>query len=169
VIGRREEQLAVLLASPSIREREGWKAIALVLSGPAVIEHRIGRTLPGLERHHTPANDHLVEVTRPWLLELEPDPQSFERSFDRWEYLDGLVAYDLSRQGKRGGWGPVGGFSYRGERGNPIDAEIGQEIGTAGPGWPLLRSGLFGGDAGRLKESLEGWHAHIRAIRQQQW
>lgn len=169
VIGRREEQLAGLLATPTIRERHEWTAIAVALSGPAVIEHRIGRTLPGLERHHTPASDHLLEVTRPWLEEFEPDQASFEREFDRWEYLDGLVAYDLSRQGNRGGWGPVGGFSWRGERGNLIDAEIGQEIAAAGPNWPLLRGGLFGGDAARLTESLEGWQAHVLAIRHQQW
>jgi hypothetical protein len=169
VIGRREEQLTGLLASPTIRERHGWTAIAVAVSGPAVIEHRIGRSLPGLERHHTPASNHLLEVTRPWLQELEPDQGSFERSFDRWEYLDGLVAFDLSRQGNRGGWGPVGGFSWRGERGNPIDAEIGQEIAAAGTDWPLLRGGLFGGDAARLKVSLEGWQAHVMTIRRQQW
>jgi hypothetical protein len=152
VIGRREEQLAGLLASPTIRERQEWQAIAVVVSGPAVIEHRIGRTLPGLERHHTPASDHLLEITGPWLQELESDQESFERWFDRWEFLDGLVAFDLSRQGRRGGWGPVGGFSWRAERGNPVDAEIGQEITSAGANWPLLRSGLFGGDAARRGE-----------------
>jgi hypothetical protein len=168
VIGGREEQLVGLLAPRTLRERQEWTATAVALSGPAVIEHRIAGTLPGLERHHTPVSDHLVEVFRPWFTDLESDQESFERAFDRWEYLDGLVAYDLSSRGGRGGWGPVGRFSWRGEyRTSRIDVEIAEEIAAAGASWPLLRAGLFAGDPTRLKESLEGWHQHIAAIRRQ--
>lgn len=63
VIGQREGQLAGLLTAPTIRDRQEWKAIAISLSGPAVIDHRIGQRLPGLERHRTPASDHLADVS----------------------------------------------------------------------------------------------------------
>jgi hypothetical protein len=168
VIGLREEQLAGLLGSSTIREREQWKAVALVLSGPAAIDHRIGQRLPGLERHFTPASDHLIEVTRPWLEELEPDPAGFERSFDRWEYLLGLVMFDLTREGGRRGYAPVGRLSWEGRYGNGFETALGEEIASAGADWPLLRAGLFGRDPARLTESVAGWHEHISAVRSQQ-
>jgi len=169
VIGRREEQLVGLLASAQVRERSEWKPNVLVLNTHGVIDHPIAKELPGLERRHTPMSDYLAEVLRPWLEGIEPDQAAFERAFDRFEYLLGLVMFDLRRQGPGGGWAPVGRLSWRGERYGAVDGEISAEIAAAGSDWPLLRAGLFGGEQGRLTESLEGWNEHIRRVRGQQW
>jgi hypothetical protein len=169
VIGRREEQLAPLLDSPTIRDSGDWKRVALVLSGVAALSHNAAKHLPGMERHHTPTSDHLCGVIRPWVEELEPDQESYERAFDRWEYLLGLAMFDLIRQAGRGGYAPVGRLSWRGNHGNGIEVLLGQEIAAAGANWPLLRAGVFGGDPARLATSVEGWHKYIAAARNQQF
>jgi hypothetical protein len=168
VIGMREDQLSKFLSPASVRDRDEWKPIPLLLSGPAAIDQRTAQRLPGLERRFTPASDHLVEVSRPWLAEFEADDKAFERAFDRWEFLLGLVAFDQSRQGRTRGWAPVGRFSWRGKYGGGIDQTIGEEVGAAGASWPLFRAGLFGGDVTRLNESLEGWLAFVGSARQGQ-
>jgi hypothetical protein len=168
VLGSREEQLGALLAPVAIREGQEWKPVALALSAAAAIDHRVAQRLPGLERRHTPASDRLVEVTRPWLAEFESGALAFERAFDRWEYLLGLVAFDLSRQGRTGGWAPVGRFSWRGNYGNGIDETVVEEIKAADASWPLLRGGLFAGDPARLQESAAEWQAFIGGARRSQ-
>jgi hypothetical protein len=168
VIGRREMLLAQLLTQATIRQRDDWKPAALALHAPAAIEHRVAQQLPGLDRRHTPVSDHLVEVLRPWLEELEPDQGSYEWAFDRFEYLFGLIAYDISRQERSAGWGAVGRFSWRGQYGNGIEVPVEAEIASLGDQWPLLRAGLFGRDLARLRESVTGWHQRIGSVRNQQ-
>jgi hypothetical protein len=169
VIGRREEQLAPLLDSPTIRDRGEWKRVALVLSGVAALSHNVAKHLPALERRHTPTSDHLCDVMRPWVEELEPEQESYERAFDRWEYLLGLAMFDLIRDAGHSGYAPVGRLSWRGNYGNGIEVVLGQEIAAAGANWPLLRAGLFGGDSARLATSVEGWHKYIAGARNQQF
>lgn len=169
VIGQREHLLAGLLASRRAREHQDWKPTVLVIQPEAVIEHNIAKLLPGLERNHTPLSDHLVATVRPWLSDMEPDEPAFERAFDRFEYLLGLVMFDLRRDSPLGGWAPVGRFSWRGKYGTPIDQEITAEATQAGRSWPLLAAGTFHGDPDRLTESLQQWNALIANVRQQQW
>jgi hypothetical protein len=168
IIGRRDALLAELLAPATIRDHNEWKPAALVLSAPAAIEHRVAQQLPGLERCHTPVSDHLAEVLRAWVEELEPDQESYERAFDRFEYLVGLITYDISRQERAGGWGPVGRFRWRGRYENGIEIPVGAEIEALGDQWPLLGAGLFGRDLGRLRESVAGWNQRIASVRGQQ-
>jgi hypothetical protein len=167
VLGDREEQFGRLLGSRTIREGSEWKPVVLVLSAPAAIEHRIAQQLPGLERHHTPMSDHLCEVLQPWLESIEPDVVTFEHAFDRFEYLHGLVMFDLIRHDGNRGYAPVGRLSWRGEHGNAIDLAVSSEITEAGSSWPLLRSGLLGGDQARLADSVLGWNQYIAQVRGQ--
>ncbi|MES2211078.1 MAG: hypothetical protein V4515_13005 [Chloroflexota bacterium] len=169
VIGGRDGLLAALLASPLIHEREEWKPIVLVLHSHNVIDHSIAKELPGLQRRHTPMSDHLAEVLQPWLAPLEPDQPAFEHAFDRFEYLLGLVMFDLRRAAHGSGWAPVGRLSWRGERRRGVDAEIAEEISAAGSAWPLLSAGLFGGERDRLTESAAGWISLVREVRGHQF
>lgn len=169
VIGGREEQLAALLGSPTISDGSEWKPAALVLSGVAALSHNAAKRLPGLDKRKTPTSDHLCEVLRPWVEELEPDQGSYERVFDRWEYLLGLAMFDLVRQVHHTGYAPVGRLSWRGDYGNGIEVALEQEIASAGPDWSLLRAGLFGRDAARLAESVAGWHTYIAEDRNRRW
>lgn len=168
VIGNREEQLAPLLDSATVREQGEWKKVALVLSGAAAISNQVAKRLPGLDRRYTATSDHLCEVIRPWIEELEPDQESYERSFDRGEYLLGLVMFDLTRQAHGRGYAPVGRLSWRGNYGGGIEMALEQEIASAGQTWPLLRAGLFGRDPARLAEAVAGWNSYIVEARSQQ-
>ena len=169
VIGRREGFIADLLGLPTIRVRGEWKPPAETLSAQAAIDHRIGQRIPGLERHHTPASDRVYQAIRPWLADVEPADIECERAFDRWEYLFGLVSFDITRANGRSGWAPVGRFSWRGQHGRAIEPDISHEALAAGVEWPLLKAGLFQKDPARLAESIEGWHETIQHVRRSQW
>ena len=167
VIGWRESQLAGLLTAATVREQRGRVPAVLALHAYAAMDHDVAKRLPGLEKRSTPMSDHLAETLRPWLEDLEPDPEAFEHAFDRWEYLLGLVMFDLTRDTRGDGWAPVGRLSWRGEYGNGIDQQISAEISTAGPRWPLLQAGLFAGDSERLADSVKAWNEHIAQVRRQ--
>ena len=117
-----------------------------------------------MELRKTPVSDHLCEIVRPWVEELEPDQDSYERAFDRWEYLLGLAMFDLTRAAGRG-YAPVGRLSWRGDYGGGIEIALAAEIEAAGSDWPLLRGGLFGRAPARLGESVQGWNEHIGRVR----
>jgi hypothetical protein len=165
--GQRYDLLGTLLASRVVYEREEWKPAASAIYPQAVVDHGIAQRLPGLERRRTPLSDRLVEVLRPWLAQLVPLAARYERQFDRFEYLLGLVHFDLRRRELRG-WGPMGRFSWRCEYGLGADAEVADEL-IGGGRHPLLDAGLFLGTRDRLKESVEGYAARIAAVRAGQY
>jgi hypothetical protein len=147
--------------------REEWKPVAAAIYPQAVVEHRVAQRLPGLERRHTPLSDHLFEALRPCLADLIPLEAEYERQFDGFEFVLGLVHFDLTR-GESGGWGPVGRFSWRGEYRPGEDTAIAEEL-LSGGRQPLLDAGLFRGNRERLQESVEGYVAHVAAVRRSQF
>lgn len=165
--GNRYDTLAALLASRVVQVREEWKPVAAAIYPQAAVEHRVAQRLPGLERRHTPLSDHLVEVLRPWFADLIPLEAEYERQFDGFEFVLGLVHFDLTRA-ESGGWGPVGRFSWRGEYRRGEDTVIAEEL-LSGDRQPLLDAGLFLGSRERLKESVEGYVAHVAAMRRSQF
>jgi len=167
VSGQRHDNLGALLVSRVVLVREECEPIATAIYPQAAVDHRVAQRLPGLERRHTPLSDHLVEVLRPWLAELIPLEAEYERQFDRFEYLLGLVHFDLVR-GDGGGWAPVGRFSWRGKHRRTVDAEVGEEL-LSTDRHPLLGAGLFLGSRDRLQGSVEGYAAHVAAIRRSQF
>ena len=67
------------------------------------------KSIPGLEKHYTPASDHLHSVVREPLRNLIPEDREYDDLFDQLEYLLGLMY-----AGFRGdGMGPVGRFSWK--------------------------------------------------------
>ena len=161
VLAGHETQLVEILTRPHVLERERWTPNVLVLYPGNVIDHRIAQQLPGLERRHTPLSDHLAEILGTWLSEVEPDQKAFERGLDRFELLLGLIYYDLAQGSGRGGWAPLGRFTWRYNYGGTIWAELSREIEEASDGWPLLKAGLFGGSADRLQTSSKAYFALV--------
>jgi len=164
VIGDREGALALLLTRPIIRENDGWKPAATHLSSGGVLSGELPKRLPGLEQHRTPMSDHLMETTRPWLEDLEPDQIAFERAFDRYEFLAGLLMFDLTRGDTERGWGPIGRFHWRSRYGGGIAEEVGAELDATSMAWPLVRAGAFRGSGERAVESFHGYLEHLRHI-----
>jgi hypothetical protein len=100
------------------------KPVAQVIHNTAVMERDVQKLLPGRERQHTPLSNHLFDVLREPLRDYLPDDQTYETTFDWFEYLLGLVHCDqqvtrreLEEQKSKDPsyyiWGPVGRFGWK--------------------------------------------------------
>ncbi len=144
---------AAILTKPQNRHGRPTSRLLLTLYPGEVMEQGVAQKLPGLERRYTPVNDHLAEVLYPALKEILPNRDTFEDSFDEFEYVHSLVFMDMYSNLTNRSWSPVGRFSWR-NKNSPeehIANKIGQSIAAAGQNWPLLRVGLFGGSLDRLQ------------------
>jgi hypothetical protein len=121
--------------------------------------------LPGHERDRYPRSEHqFVELREPLeqLLFLRAD---YEPLFDRFEVLLALAFADFRDPSGDGDvWGPPGRFAYKQGRSNsPMDMLI-EEARTAGDGWRLLASGLFGGKSARFLRVADGYRQLINRL-----
>lgn len=83
---------------------------------------------------------------RDTLRELLPRDEQFWETFDRFEYLLGLVHVDLQKQAKSNAWGPIGQFSGNRGADHPMIAlAVQDEARSAGENWKPLQAGLCGG------------------------
>lgn len=161
VAGRREELIAPILLPRVIRDdHRALDRVAEVLYPGAIFDQGIAKRLPELLKRRTPESDHLHEVMGPWISDLLPDPSDFDRVFDRFEFILGLVIYDLRRGEAERSWGPVGRFSWRSAYGEGPAEEIQSEIDMA-PSSALVRGGLFGPEGSRLRKSFDGYVEHV--------
>jgi hypothetical protein len=156
---RRFDNLAVLFSQPVPDSRGQLQPAVVELNHPAVIDHDVARTLPGMERQLTPFSDRLATTTRPWL-PIASD-MLFEAEFDRFEVLVGLAFYDL-RHGEYGEWAPTGRFTWRGRYGGGVAASMLAELAEPAGAAPLLVAGLFGGSQDRLTAALAGYGDLVR-------
>ena len=122
------------------------------------MDNSVGQLLPGMSRHSTPVSDHFYALLREPMREYTPANDDYQRTFDRFEYLLGLIHADLNRRQFRenGLWGPVGCFAWRGRHlgmwEHGIRDEIKDELNQQGQNWPLVKAGLFGKSAERAEE-----------------
>lgn len=161
--------LAAILTRPKARDDQNKnEAICSEVYPIAVMERDVGHLLPGLNRHHTPVSDHLCDKLRGPLREFLPRDEDYQDTFDRFEYLLGLVHADLNRWGvENGWWGPVGRFAWRGSRFNQegsTSQKIGAEIEAEGSNWPLLKAGLFAGSLEQLKTAKAKFDGFLGGI-----
>jgi hypothetical protein len=114
----------------------------------AVLEKSLGQRLPGLEQSHTPGSKHLYDKLREPLREFLPSDEDYKKTFDRFEYLLGLVHTDLKYPGEEEVCAaPLCLFAARYRESittRKIEEEIQAEIDAVGSNWPLLQAGLFG-------------------------
>ncbi len=108
------------------------------------------------ERYDTfPVSDHLYQVLREPLRELLPEDITYEKYFDRFEYLLALIYADLEQKYfHRGGVvGPIGCFGWRYQRLPPTQTIMGKieaEVAALGQDWPPLKAGLFNSSVDRF-------------------
>ncbi len=121
--------------------------------------------LPGLERHHTPSNDHVFEALRDVMRDSLPDDSRYAEAFDTFEYLAGMVGFKNSKRGA------CGRFLWR-TSGNSIQTRTAPMEDGSDP--PLVRSvlnsGLFGppgiaATAERFRTVKQGFDAFIERVR----
>jgi hypothetical protein len=162
--------LAAVLTKPKASDQRGNNlSICSEVYPLAVMDVGIGHLLPGLDRHHTPVSDHLLDELRGPLREFLPRDKDYQEIFDRFEYLLGLVHADLNRdEYNNGWWGPFGCFAWRGRHFNQavdISQRLAEEIDAEGAGWPLLKSGLFGGSLEQLKIAKTKFDCFLSTVR----
>jgi len=161
--------LAAVLTKPKARDDQNKnEAICSEVYPIAVDDQGVWKTMFGLERRRTPVSDHLCARLRGPLREFLPRDEDYQDTFDRFEYLLGLVHADLNRwETENGWWGPVGSFSWRGSRfhqdGHTLQ-KIGAEIEAEGEDWPLLKAGLFGGSLEQLKTAKAKYDGFLSKV-----
>jgi hypothetical protein len=165
-IGRRYDNLAIVLTAPTPDARRDWVPAALQLN-PATIDERVAIRLPG-GKPRWPLSDHLMAVARPWFVEMVPSDALFDREFDRFEVILCLVCYDLRRADKERTWAPIGRFARFGHFDRAIHDELIGE-GRRDATTSALLDALRAGDPDRLATSMSGFEEHVRRILGQVW
>ena len=113
-------------------------------------------------RSYTPASDHLHARCLALVAPLYPEPEAFDLAFDRFEYIQSLVARD--DEAREGGHFFNGRWMWRAGapewKGFPdVRSVVRDEVGRDGESWPYLAAGLFGGSLKRLNEVKEAFDA----------
>jgi hypothetical protein len=161
LVGGRYENLRAVLLEPRLQHRREWRQAVELLHPAAVIEDRQARAA-GLPNTFAPMSDRLSTDLRPLVADLIPDDAAFDRLFDRFECLLGLVHVDVTEST----WAPTGRF-VTDQTAAAADRAVEAEAREAGASWPLLAAGAFGGSSERLESSLVRWRTHVDAVRTQ--
>lgn len=130
---------------------------------------RLGKLLPGKERHHTPASDHLFEALKPVLLPYFADENDLQRTFDRFEYFLSLVygQHRLTQESSRM-WTPVGSYLWRRRDEKDILGDTQWEIEKFGIDWPPFEAGIFGESFTQFQDTKAQVDRFVREVRNQQ-
>jgi len=161
LLGSRYDNLRAVLVEPRLRYGSEDRRAAELLHPAAVLDDRRARGF-GLPNTFAPVSDRLASDLRPLLIDLVPDDGAFNRQFDQFEYLLGLVYVDITTST----WGPTGRFVTN-QTAAAADRVVEAEAREAGESWPLLAAGAFGGSSERLEASLTRWRGHIDTVRGQ--
>lgn len=112
-------------------------------------------------------SDHVHDSLREPLRQVIPSDSQYTLTFDRLEYLLGLILTDLRSQREEhdpyivGHWIGSYGWRYRhGQRGGPWE-RVERELADQAEEWPPLQAGLFGGSLGRAKQAVESLNQSI--------
>jgi hypothetical protein len=163
----RYDNLAALLRMPATAV---GTAVSYAGSGGVALHSglvaRVFAGLPGFERHYTPTSDQLLEALRPWFAETTPIDTLYEREFDRFEVMVGLVFLDTADELSRSA--PLGRFTWRGNHGYAADAELIAEALKAGERWPVLTAGLFQGSLERFRSVAAAYQERVNRARANQ-
>lgn len=159
--GSRYDSLRAILLEPRVRYRNEWQAAGAMLYGQAVLESDQAARA-GLPNTFIPISDRLAIDLRPLLAVIVPEEIAFDRVFDRFECLLGLVYADVVKVA----WAPTGRF-VADQYGTGADKALEDEIAEAGAAWLPLSAGLFGGSKDRLHEALDRWRSVVEAVRRE--
>jgi hypothetical protein len=146
----RFDTVRALVDGPVLEEHGTRQRTTAVLAPAAVIRKEIAAKLPGLERHKTPTSDRLFEAVRPWLATVVPSDRRFERAFDEWEYLLGLIHIDAESR-----WAPIGRWIWKGGGDRDPGRRLAQSVETLGGNAPVLAAGLFDGSTQRFADARQ--------------
>lgn len=148
------------LLQASVRDIRAEQSAATALVPAKALSQEAAWRLPKYNRRYTPANDLIFDTLRPWFSEVVPDDHEFERSFEDFEFMQGMVATDI-----RNGRGVIGRFAWRRTH-YPADDVLVRfrgSIDAKGSDWPPLKAGLFGGDLSRANDVMAQYATFVEA------
>lgn len=105
--------------------------------------------LPGMERHHVPISDYLLQSLRVPLGEISTSDEDLSEKFTRFELFQSLIYEDVA-QGESF-WAPSGTFTYRSA---DVLGQMKKEVEQCGKTWKPLQAGLFSGSPDRAIELM---------------
>jgi hypothetical protein len=158
--GDRYDNLRVLLLESHVLYRNEQRMAIEALNAQSVMDPNQAARVVGLTNTFAPLSERLATDLRPALVDVVADDAVFDRLFDRFEYLLGLVYLDLTKTA----WAPTGRFAAD-QYGTGIDQVVEAEAKAAGVTWGPLAAGLFGGSADRLEDALGRSRTVIEAAR----
>lgn len=150
----------------SIKQLQGWK----VFGSDAT------KLVPTPQEdldYYTPVSDYIHGFLGEQLKELIPDSRKFDKTFDLYEYLIGLIFIDQNFPDLTNSrlYGPVGRFKWKyrlyglAERQSPIE-EFFQNGISQGNNWSLLKAGFFNGSVERLTACKTAYDAYLNTVGQ---
>ena len=101
---------------------------------------------------------HIHPIVRDLLREVIPDDAAYDRAFDRFELLVGLMVWDLRESQGRGVYAPLGRFAWLQDpedHSSPVSL-MEREVEEQRQNWLLVRRGLFGRDFTKARAALAG-------------
>jgi hypothetical protein len=171
IAARNYGTFAALLTEPIVIDVGRNKPFLLSVNTDKVMQQSVAKNLAGMQGLHTPLSAHLYKVLRESLREFLPQDSDYEKCFDRFEYLLGLVHADLYLKLAGRLYGPVGRFGWKYEFGvekgyaiynNPIMEEIELESTNAGANWLPLTTGLFNGSIERFLDIKKAYDQLVK-------
>jgi hypothetical protein len=158
---RRYEALHTLLATPvrSGQAISGTGDRAAILPTLSAV-HEIAdsfKLMPGHEKDRVARSEHLFSLLKPIMEDALFLGGSYEASFDRFELLAALAYAIFSDPSGERTWVPPGRFSWKHHNSNSPLTLLIAEVTEQGEAWPLLRTGLFGGQSAHLIKVANGY------------
>lgn len=120
--------------------------------------------------HYTPISDYLHDYLRSFMESIIPLDSNYDRIFDYFEYLLGLINIDRNHntfeESEERVWGPIGRFRWRYSY-NPTESPINLvnlEIDKFGDQWLPLKHGFFDGKKERVIEVKKRYDEFLRKL-----
>jgi len=139
-----------LLTKPKFRVGNREVPILDRVNSVHVLDQTLVQALPGMERRKTPMSQYLEALLREPFRDLLPDDSSYQRTFDRFEYMLAMIYMDQSDNLH---WAPAGCFAWRHtfDEDSPANL-IARELSQLGDRWHPLKAGMFNGSLSRTNE-----------------
>jgi hypothetical protein len=155
--------LALLTRPKLVNERRGGDDPSLDRLSPHVVLAKVNANAVWGQERHTPVSDHLFEVLRGHFQVLLPDERSYEKCFDRFEYLWSLLEVDVL-----GDVRSVGRYAWR-WRWRPDEYDVRREVEAeerqVGRNWQPYRAGWFSGQRERFAAAKQKVDAAVAGLR----
>jgi hypothetical protein len=168
VQGNRYDSLASVFFTPAGASEHGREEryFAGAVSKAILDLNRVDlfKRVPGHERHFTPMSEYLFKILQPALDNALFLGADYERAFDEFEVLFALAVVDLRIQHGRHMWAPVGRFGWKQQQGEGPLGTLIDDARVAGPEWPPLKGGLFGGSAERFEAAATSFLGQVKNL-----